>query len=79
MLNTFDDSVECLTSVPNFKQMIVVIVTKFDQCDEQHQAIARTDIKDLFSEEDVTKVIFSSKNTSPQDLSDMLYAEISYF
>jgi hypothetical protein len=30
LLNKFDETTECLKSIPNFKDMVVIILTKFD-------------------------------------------------
>ena len=35
MLNKYDDTVNCLQGIPNFKQMLVLIVSKFDHVDEE--------------------------------------------
>jgi hypothetical protein len=35
MFQHFEKTVNCLQSVPNFKEMIIVVITKFDQCEDE--------------------------------------------
>ena len=43
MLDDYDDTMKCLTSLDN-KNMIILIVSKFDQCDVNDQKRAKQDI-----------------------------------
>ena len=33
--NLFNETTKCLRSIANFKEMVVIVITKFDQCDPE--------------------------------------------
>jgi hypothetical protein len=70
LLDEFDETTKCLTSIPNFKNMLVIIITKFDICEPKFSSVAENDIKTIFAEEGLTRIMFSSQNSSPEELSN---------
>ena len=51
MIQHFEKTVNCLQSVPNFQEMIIVVITKFDQCEDESAAEAKQDITHIFARE----------------------------
>lgn len=48
-----------------YQKMVVVIISKFDQCDEKDQEKAKKDYIEVFAEEDFVKIIFINKEMDP--------------
>jgi GTP1/Obg family GTP-binding protein len=76
MIQQFDKTVNCLQSVPNFQEMIIVVITKFDQCDDESAEDAKRDITDIFARDGYKKIIFSGKETAPDELANKIHLQI---
>ncbi len=49
LLDYFDETTNCLSSIPNFKDMVVIIITKFDHCEPESFIEAINDINNIFA------------------------------
>lgn len=76
MIQHFEKTVNCLQIVPTFQEMIIVVITKFDQCEDEFVEVAKKDITDIFAEEGYKKIIFSGKETTPDELADKIYLQM---
>ena len=76
MIQHFEKTVKCLQSVSNFEEMIIVVITKFDQCDDESVEDAKRDITQIFAGEGYKKIIFSGKETTPNELANKIYMEM---
>jgi hypothetical protein len=70
LLDEFDETTKCLTSIPDFRDMVVIIITKFDICEPKFSLDAENDIRKIFAEEGLSRIMFSSINSSPEDLAN---------
>lgn len=77
MMADFDETVMCLQSVPNFQDKIVIIVTKMDQCEPELKNTAMKDIREIFNEENITRVIFTQKNADVTLLANEMFSYVS--
>jgi 50S ribosomal subunit-associated GTPase HflX len=76
MIQHFQKTVNCLQSVPNFQEMIIVVITKFDQCDDESVEYAKRGITHIFAGEGYKKIIFSGKETTPDELANKIYLQM---
>ncbi len=62
MLDDWDETIRCITSHEVIKSRLILLVTKFDRCDEMFAKQAQDNINSLFiGEEEISDVIFSHK------------------
>ena len=61
LANSFNETTKCLRSIANFKEMVVVVITKFDICDDEDKEEAKKDYQEELKKVDVTRFMFSSK------------------
>jgi 50S ribosomal subunit-associated GTPase HflX len=76
MIQHLEKTVNCLQSVPKFQEMTIVVITKFDQCEDESAEQAKQDITNIFAQYGYKKIIFSCKETAPDKLANEIYLQM---
>ena len=57
----------------NYQDKIILIISNFDNCMHPNKDEAKIEIIQLFKNEGINKIIFSSLNTSNNDISNLMH------
>ena len=72
MLDTYDETVRPILS-KNYQDKIILIISCFDNCTAPNKDEAKREIIKLFKNEGINKIIFSSLNTSSEEISNQIF------